>query len=126
MFKSKESQNLIPGGQTIVGQSVKLEGDFESQDDIVIYGEVTGKVKTNKNLRVEQEAKIKGDLEGENIFIAGKAEGNVRCQGKLEITSSGKVSGDIQTKIILVAEGAVFCGQCQMETEKLNKLPSSK
>ena len=40
--------------ETIVGPSVKVEGDLNSDGNIVIEGQVNGKIKTTKQLRVFQ------------------------------------------------------------------------
>jgi cytoskeletal protein CcmA (bactofilin family) len=118
MFKpKKEEQILSPDSETIVGESVKLEGNIDSQENVSIFGQVVGKIKTGKNAKVGERAEIKGDLEGENVFVAGRVEGNIVAKEKLEISSSGKVFGDIQAKSISIAPGAVFSGNCQMEQE---------
>lgn len=116
MFKEPK-ENFEGEAETIVGASVNLEGNFSSKGNVTINGTVTGKVTTEKNLTVGEEANVKADLEGENIVIAGKVEGNIKTREKLEIHASGKVFGDISTKILSVAEGAIFSGQCKMGEE---------
>lgn len=48
------------GGQaeTVVGPSVKIQGDLNSEGNIRIEGQVSGKVKTSQSLFVMQTAKI--------------------------------------------------------------------
>lgn len=116
MFKpKKENQTPENNNETIVGESVKLEGNINSQGNISIFGQVVGKIKTVGNVKIGKEAEIKGDIEAGNVFIAGKVEGNITAKEKLEIASSGKIFGDLQTNSLTIAQGALFCGQCQME-----------
>lgn len=117
MFKDDQKDENFDGEvETIVGNSVSLEGNFKSQGSIAINGKVMGKVSTEKNIDVGEEATVKADLEGEDIIVSGKVEGNIKAD-RLEIKESGEVVGDISTKTLLISEGAKFSGNCQMGEE---------
>lgn len=103
--------------ETIVGPSVKVEGDFVSQGNVVIEGTVMGSVKTDKNLRVEEGAHIDANVEAQNVRIAGEVKGNVIVSGLLELTESAVVLGDVHTKTLVVAAGAIMHGNCDMKAE---------
>ena len=113
MFKDKSQPEVV--GQTIVGNSVKLEGDISLEEDMTIAGKVSGKVSTSKNLIIGETAEVKANIEAENITIAGKVEGDVKAKEKLEITGTGRIKGNIFAKTLSVASGALFSGQCAME-----------
>ena len=102
--------------ETVIGDSVSLEGNFSSQGSISINGAINGKVSTEKNIDVGSEAKVKGELVGNNIIVAGRVEGNIKAQ-RLEIKENGEVSGDIDAKVLSIIEGAHFSGQCSMSQE---------
>lgn len=129
MFKAqqKETGTSEEKTQTVVGESVTLEGNFKSQDDILVYGKIIGGVTTSKDLKCAPTSGIKGDLSGENVFVSGVVEGNIKAKNKLEISSSGKIFGDIEAGTLSIAEGANFCGQCKMgEQSTKSKTPNSK
>lgn len=115
MFTNKEEGD---GGttsqetETIIGPSVKVEGDFVGEGNVTVEGSVLGTLKTKQNLQVNETAKIKANVEAQNIVIAGEVKGNLKVTDKIELKSSAKVSGDITTKIISIESGAVFCGKC--------------
>lgn len=117
MFRQpKENQKIEKKPvQTLIGSSVKLEGDFQSRENVAIFGQVNGKIKTEKNIEMGENALVKGDLEGENIVVSGRVEGNILAKEKLDVKNSGKIYGDIKTKTLSISDGAIFCGQCQME-----------
>jgi len=117
MFKDAPQAPEGTAGETIVGNSVKLEGDLISDENISINGKVSGKVATSKNLGIGETAEVKANIEAENIVIAGKVEGDVKAREKLEITETGKVTGNISAKTLAVSPGALFSGQCVMEGE---------
>lgn len=112
--------------ETIVGPSVKVEGDFVSKGNVVIEGTVMGSVRTEKNLRVEEGAVINANVHAENIRVAGEVRGNVQVAGLLELTSTARVLGDVHTKTLVVAAGALLHGSCGMTEEKMVKPPSNK
>ena len=115
MFEKKEGEITNDGQvESVVGASVKLEGDFTSDGDIFIHGNVTGKVATKANLSVGETAEVKADIVAKNVVIAGKVEGNIKADEKVDIATSGKVHGDIATDDLSIASGAVFTGSCQM------------
>lgn len=121
MFQRKEELNISGGGnevaasgQTVVGKSVKLEGDFSSDENVRIDGSVSGTVKTSQNLEVGAGAVVEADVFAENASIAGQVSGNLDIQNKLELQASAKITGDIKTGVLEVAAGASFTGQCEM------------
>ncbi len=115
MFEKKEDEITNEGQvESVVGASVKLEGDYSSDGDIFIHGNVTGKVSTKASLSVGETAEVKADIVAKNVMVAGRVEGNIKADEKVDITASGKVHGDIATDDLSIASGAVFTGSCQM------------
>ena len=115
MFKEPK-ENYSEDIETVIGNSVNLEGDFSSQGNISVNGKVSGKISTEKNMNIEEEAEIKADLIAKNIVVAGKVEGNITAE-RLEIKENGKIFGDVSTNTISIAEGACFLGNCKMNGE---------
>lgn len=100
--------------ETIIGPSVKLEGNLIGEGNISIHGCVSGKIETKGNLLVGDSAKIKAEINAANISIAGLVEGNITSAQKLEIIENGKVIGDISSQMLSIAPGALFSGQSNM------------
>jgi len=124
MFQRREdgglpvSTNSDEGaGETVVGRSVKLEGDFSSDENVRIDGDVSGTLKTSKNLEIGSGANVEADVFAENATVAGRISGNIDVKDKLELQASAKVTGDIKTGELIVAGGAKFTGQCSMTDE---------
>lgn len=108
--------------ETIVGPSVKVEGDFVSEGNIIIEGQVTGKIKTSKQLRVEEGAKVVADVAADSAVVSGEVRGNMRLATILELTPTAKVYGDVATKTLVVSAGAILQGHTLMdESEKKGK-----
>lgn len=109
-----------PGGgstkdvETIIGSSVKVEGDFVCQGNMVIDGEVKGNVKTQGFLKVGEKSIIVAGIEAAGARISGQIRGNIKIDDYLEITKTARIFGDIETSRLLVAEGALLNGRCTM------------
>lgn len=100
--------------ETIIGSTVKVDGNFVGAGDIVVEGHVSGTLKTSKNLRIGEGASLKADVEAGNIWVAGEIRGHVKCAGHLELGASGKIIGNVETQTISVAHGAVLHGKVMM------------
>jgi cytoskeletal protein CcmA (bactofilin family) len=100
--------------ETVIGSSVKVEGNFIGSGNVNIEGMVNGSLKTSKDLRIGGGARVKADIEAANIVVAGEIHGNVKTTGMLELSPSGKIIGNVETNILIVAKGAVLNGKCTM------------
>ncbi|MFH0952379.1 MAG: polymer-forming cytoskeletal protein [Patescibacteria group bacterium] len=127
MFNRDNKENMTGGSdgiETVIGPSVKVEGNFAGSGDVSVEGAVVGGLKTAKNLRIGESARIKADVEAENIHVSGEVRGNIKCKGKLELTATGKVIGNVETQSLMVESGAILNGKCQMlsQEEKGNEV----
>jgi cytoskeletal protein CcmA (bactofilin family) len=114
VFSSKEQEV-----ETTVGPSVKVEGNFVSKGNIIVEGQVVGSLKTEKDLRVGENAKIAANISAANAFIAGEIKGNVKAKDRLELSSTSKIFGDVEAKVLIINAGAILNGRCAMQIEGL-------
>ncbi len=118
----KETQG-VSETDTIIGPSVRVEGDFITEGNIIVEGTICGTIKTTKNLKIGPQAKIFANVSASNALIAGEIQGNLQVSGKLELTSTAKIFGDVRTSAMSMASGAVINGKCSMggDGKKSNK-----
>tara|TARA_Y100000310_G_scaffold335804_1_gene418751 strand:+ start:2412 stop:2855 length:444 start_codon:yes stop_codon:yes gene_type:complete len=121
MLKKEELNLPSDEIETMIGPSVQVEGDFSAAGDVIVEGTVTGKLKTLKNLRVGDNAKIFASVQAANALISGEIQGNVKISENLELTNTARVFGDIKAKVVTVAPGATFNGKCQIGESKKTK-----
>ncbi len=112
MAKKEDYEQSVP--ETIVGATVKIEGDLISEGDIKVDGLLSGKIKTSKNLYVGPMAKIEADVEAANAVLAGIVKGDVKIKENLLIQETGKINGNITCARLSIADGAHFSGGCTM------------
>jgi cytoskeletal protein CcmA (bactofilin family) len=107
-------ENMGGQAETVVGPSVKIQGDLNSEGNIKIEGQVAGKVKTSQSVFVNQTAKIIADVLAGNAIIGGEVQGNLKISGHLILQPTAKITGDISCSILRVEDGAIFTGKCAM------------
>lgn len=112
--------------ETTIGTTVKVDGNFVGAGDVIVQGQVSGTLKTSKNLHIGPGAIVKADVEAANIVVAGEIRGHVKCAGKIEVTSTGKIFGNVDTQTIAVAHGAVLHGKVSMNGQEATKPEKSE
>lgn len=101
--------------ETIIAHGVRVEGDFVSEGDVIIEGEVKGTVKTAGDLRIGTEAKIHADVTARNAVVSGEIRGNVQIEGRLELLETSNMIGDVTVDILSVVAGAQVNGKITMD-----------
>lgn len=117
-----DSSKIGKNDETIIGATVKLEGDFVGESNVVVEGTVRGSMKTKQNLRITPNAKIFASLEAQNASIAGEVHGNIKIIEQLELLSTARINGDIEAKAISVANGAMLNGKISMGATQENSV----
>ena len=114
------------GVETIIGPSVKIEGNFVCQGGIVIEGEVRGIVSTAGFLEVGDKAVVVADVSAKEGKIAGEVRGNIKVEGYLELSASAKIIGDIEVTSLSIARGASIKGKCHVNVSELKSAKHTK
>lgn len=114
MFGKNQAVVSSKNIETIIGPSVKVEGDFKGEGDLVIEGMLVGNLTTKNNLKIGQGAVVEATIKANNAFIAGKIKGNISIKGRLEITGSAVILGDIKATLISIESGAIVQGNISM------------
>lgn len=100
--------------ETLIGHSVKVEGEMTSQGNITIDGEFSGTLKVGGKLTVGKEATLKAEVTAQEAFFAGELEGNINVTDRLELAGSAKIQGDLIAGVLVVEAGAKINGSCKM------------
>lgn len=113
-------------GSTVIARGVRVEGDFKSQGDVVIEGEVNGQIETSAVLTVGPDAKLKAEVVAEEATIAGQIDGSVTVKKRLELRSTAKIAGDITCETIMVEAGAALNGRVSVGAKRAESKPEPK
>ncbi len=98
-----------------IGKSIAIRGDLTGNEDMVIEGQVEGKVDLpNNQLTVGANGNVKAEINAKAVVVVGHVVGNVHGVERVEIQATGKVEGDVTAPKLVVAEGAQLNGAIQM------------
>lgn len=124
MFNKKESEELSVDKkdiETIIGASVKVEGNFVCEGNMIIDGQVKGNVQTNGFLQIGKSAIVTADVKAANARISGEVRGNLKIETNLELGETAKIIGDIDVINLSVQKGAQINGRCTMNNKSNSK-----
>ena len=103
---------------TIIGQGVGVEGTLQTRGDIQINGYFKGKLITEGDVVIGEQAEVAANINAQNVYVAGEVEGNIHAIDKLEILETGRVVGDVSSSALVIESGGMLKGNSTMhETE---------
>jgi len=112
--------------QAIIGSSLVVKGDVSGDEDLVIQGNVEGKVVLrNNSITVGKNGQVKADLYGKTISVEGIVQGNLFGEDKIIVRQSGTVHGNLQAPRVTLEDGAKFKGAIDMEGRPESKSSSA-
>lgn len=99
---------------SLIDRHSAFDGNFRSQRDLRVEGELKGNVTCEGTLFVSEGAAIAATVDAEHITVAGELTGEIRCRGRLQILPSGRVRATVSTGSLVIQEGAIYEGQLEM------------
>ena len=100
-----------------IGKSISIHGDVTGDEDLVIEGDVKGKVELpNHQLTLGASGRVHAEVSAKSVVVVGKVTGNVTGSERVEIQATGVVEGDVHAPRLVVAEGAVLNGAIHMRS----------
>ena len=113
------------GAQTVIARGVRVEGDFRSQGNVVIEGELVGSLTCGGHLTIGPEASIQAAVHAEEATIAGSIAGNVAVTRKAELKATANIKGDVTAETAAIEPGAVLEGTFKFGLGKAGDKPVS-
>jgi len=121
--KKTKPMEYIKSSQNIVAQGTKITGDFNSEGDFRIDGQIEGNIKTTGKVVVGKSGFIKGSLQGTDAHFEGKFSGKLALSGTLTLKSTAHIEGEVVVGKLAVEPGATFNVTCVMKgtVKEMNK-----
>lgn len=102
------------GDTTVIGESVRIRGNLNGDEDLHVLGRVEGSVELKRTLIVAESGIVKAEVAVKNAVISGVVVGNVSATESVELTAEGRMVGDIIAPRIIIVDGASFRGNVDM------------
>jgi cytoskeletal protein CcmA (bactofilin family) len=103
---------------TLISQGAFFKGDVLVSGNLHIDGAIEGNIKSESNISIGKEGKVKGDIKAKRLIITGKFEGKAECD-EVEILKGGILNGEIFVKNLVIEKGGEFNGVCHKD-KKIN------
>ena len=126
--KAKAATAVSNSGQTTtIGASIKLNGELNGNEDLLIQGQIEGSISLKENnLTIGEQGVIKANAFAKTVTIRGQLTGDINGVEKVTITSTGRVRGNIVAPKVILEEGATFKGSIDMDAKSVKPAASAK
>jgi cytoskeletal protein CcmA (bactofilin family) len=115
MSVTTASPNPSAGGKaTFVSTGVKIKGQISGRTEVVIDGEVEGRIEVEAAVGISANGIVHGDIVAKSVVVAGKVLGNVNAAESFDLQASGRIEGDVKAPRVQIAEGSYFKGNVEM------------
>ena len=106
-----------------IANNCNINGNINSAGDVTIDGQVEGTISIKGDLVIGEGAKVKADIQAENLQIKGEVKGKMTINTLLEISATGSLVGNIITKHLKIERGAKFIGTSTHSDEQITETP---
>ncbi len=100
---------------TVIGEGLNIEGEITSDEEVVVQGNLRGKLISTDAVSVGPRSLVQADISGQSVSIAGQVTGDVSAPERVDIQAGGRLVGDVKAARFTIADGASFKGAVDME-----------
>ncbi len=100
---------------TVIGAGITIEGEITTDDDVVVYGTVRGRLRAKESISIEPGAVIEADITTGPLTVAGAVTGNIISTDRVDLQAGARVVGNVKAVRITIADGAQFKGNVDMD-----------
>lgn len=100
---------------SVVGAGIIIEGEFSSDEDVVVEGTVRGTLSTSDAVTIGSDGLVEADVRGMSVSVAGQVTGNIVATDRVDIQAGGRLIGDVKAGRLTIADGASFRGNVDMD-----------
>ena len=106
-------------------KSLRIRGEVTGHGDLIIDGEVHGKVRiTEGKVTVGENGRVDADIEAREIEVLGRVQGLLRGAERVLLGRTAVASGDIAAPRVVIEDGARFTGR--VEVLRREEAPAAK
>ena len=100
---------------TVIGDTITINGEFHSKENVSIRGKVQGRIETSADLYIEEDGTVEAEVVTRNVDVRGKMIGNITVSERFEIHPGGSVTGDVRAPRVVLADGGKYKGNIDMQ-----------
>ncbi len=89
---------------------MRIKGDIYSKEELIVNGQVEGKLEAVTRLTVGATGKADANIKAGEVVIGGTVNGNVEATQRIVLRKGANLVGDVKTAGIVIEDGAFFRG----------------
>jgi cytoskeletal protein CcmA (bactofilin family) len=110
------ARRFTKGAAAVIGSTVKIKGEVQSEEDLVVDGLIEGTVLLKNNeLVVGSSGRVHADVKAKSVKVDGELHGDVEAGERIVITANGVMRGNIQAPRVILEDGSKFKGSIDMD-----------
>jgi cytoskeletal protein CcmA (bactofilin family) len=110
------ARRFTKGAPAVIGSTVKIKGEVQSEEDLVVDGLIEGTVLLKNNeLVVGSSGRVHADVKAKSVKVDGELHGDVDAGERIVITANGVMRGNIQAPRVILEDGSKFKGSIDMD-----------
>jgi len=102
----------------VLSSGVSITGSVSFRNELLIDGEVEGKIDSMGRLTIGKNARIRGEIQTKSVIVDGTVDGNITAGERCELRSGCTVRGDIEAPRLVVDEQATFIGSAKISSPR--------
>jgi len=104
---------VLPSGG-VLSRGVSIKGSVKFRSELLIDGEVEGKINSTGTLTIGEHARIRGEIKAKSVQVRGAVEGNIFASERCQLQAGCTLRGDIEAPRLVVDENATFLGSAKI------------
>jgi cytoskeletal protein CcmA (bactofilin family) len=98
-------------GPTSIGRTVTIKGEIRSDEDLLVDGQVEGRLDLGRNrLVVGASGQVRATIGAREVDVHGTVNGNVEATERIILRKDSNLVGDMKMASIVIEDGAYFKG----------------
>lgn len=107
-----EDENKI---DTVIADDITFKGKLKFNKSLKIKGTFEGKIESEGQLIIGQEATVHANIDASVISVNGTVHGKLKAAKSVELFKKSQTYGDIIAPSVEIEKGSIFNGTCIME-----------
>lgn len=100
--------------ESILGPTLRFKGDLSAEENLVIQGQVEGKIGPVPRVTIGATANVQATIDAGIVIVEGTLVGDIRAATSVIVRETAKITGNIAAPAVSILDGAEFNGQVSM------------
>lgn len=109
---------VAPQAGGVLSTGVSIKGSVKFRNQLLIDGEVEGKIDSTGTLTIGKNARIRGEVRSKSVTVQGTVDGNIFASERCALQAGCTLRGDIEAPRLVVDENATFLGSAKIATDR--------